>query len=288
MTADSSAPATLFRADVAVDAAEAEILGAMLSELVTYGWEEIETAPGVTTFRLHFDSEEQAGPVLADVVRRFPQAVVLTDETEIEDWSKAWKRFFTPVTCGETFVVLPPWRAGEFPDRIEVLIEPKTAFGTGHHPTTALCLTRLCALRKAGLVPASGRFLDLGTGSGVLGIGAAKVGLTGLGLDVDPIAIDNAVENGALNGVEARLDWAVGDLSAAVGEFDLIMANILADPLIDMAPVMQTKLKPGGALVLSGILTKQAERVKAAYAALGPIEETISGEWSALTAVRPS
>ena len=186
--------------------------------------------------------------------------------------------------------VLPSWLKDEQWEAQPILIEPKMAFGTGHHQTTALCLGALDRLATEGVLGAGKSFLDLGTGSGILGIAAAKLGLCGLGYDIDPVAIDNARENAALNQVEAQLELGVGSIDAIPQEprFDCILANILANPLIDMAEEICLRLARPGVLILSGILAEQADRVVAAYAALGldNPEISLSGEW-ALLVFRP-
>ena len=190
--------------------------------------------------------------------------------------------------CGKQFVVLPPWLADtpDFPGRTPILIEPKSAFGTGHHATTALCLRVVSDLLEAGRLQAGQHFLDLGTGSGVLGIGCCKSGLTGEGLDIDPLAVDNALENRVLNAVAPEnFTVAEGSIGAVAGKrFDLVLANILARPLIEMAADIVRACRLGGCLVLSGLLEIQADGVAAAYRAQGLPEprRIIDGEWAAL------
>ena len=159
------------------------------------------------------------------------------------------------------------------------------AFGTGHHATTALCLDRISALHEAGRLNGQTRFLDLGTGSGILGIGCAKLGASGVGIDNDPIALENAEENVQINGVADNMRLQLGSIDAATdGPYDLVVANILAEPLIQMAPQIKAQVAPGGVLLLSGILTTQAEKVAEAYKSLGmgAPESRVDGEWAAL------
>ena len=141
-------------------------------------------------------------------------------------------------------------------------------------------------LLEAGRLQQGQHFLDLGTGSGVLGIGCCKFGLTGEGLDIDPLAVDNAVENRALNAIAPEnFTVAEGSIGAATGkQFDLVLANILARPLTEMAADIVRACRPGGCLVLSGLLEIQADGVTAAYKAQGLPEprRIIDGEWAAL------
>ena len=149
-----------------------------------------------------------------------------------------------------------------------------------------LCLRVVSDLLEAGRLQAGQHFLDLGTGSGVLGIGCCKSGLTGEGLDIDPLAVDNALENRVLNAVAPEnFTVAEGSIGAVAGKrFDLVLANILARPLTEMAADIVRACRPGGCLVLSGLLEIQADGVAAAYRAQGLPEphRIIDGEWAAL------
>ena len=200
----------------------------------------------------------------------------------------AWKDFFNPVTCGERFTIFPPWlNKNENNGTTHIVIEPKMAFGTGHHPTTSLCLATIGSLAGSGAIQPGNSFLDLGTGSGILGIGLAKLGLTGVGLDNDPLAIPCAVENAEINDVADSLNLAVGTIDSLGKDvlFDVIVANILSGPLIEMASDLLAHVAQGGSLVLSGILAdKQSDAVAAAYAkrGIGEPQRFIEGEWVCL------
>ena len=139
--------------------------------------------------------------------------------------------------------------------------------------------------RVAGKIKPGQTFFDLGTGSGILAIASARLGLTGLACDIDPVAVDNALENRALNGLDGKFEVRLGDVSLARGQtFDCVMANILADPLKEMAPALALRLANGGSLVLSGILEAQAAAVEEAFMAEGlPKADLVVEEgWAAL------
>ena len=280
--------AALFRLEIIAEEEDFDRVSGVLALGAPFGWEEESLAGGETRFVIHCESGDHLRRLRDELLAAAPQALAKLEAVERQDWLAAWREFFTPVVCGSRFVVLPPWLAGEdrYPGRIPILIEPKSAFGTGHHATTALCLRVLSELLDAGRVVAGQSFLDLGTGSGILGIGCAKSGLMGLGLDIDPLAIDNARENRALNGVPAAaFEIAEGSVAEVAGRsFDLVLANILARPLMEMAPELVSALAGGGALVLSGILESQADAVEGAYRAQGlpAARRTIDGEWCAL------
>ncbi|WP_442877359.1 50S ribosomal protein L11 methyltransferase [Desulfolutivibrio sp.] len=263
-----------------------EELTAWLAPRLAQGWEEMDTPEGAI-FRVHVD-DNPVGRELADTLAAaWPQLAIRRESVASEDWGAAWKAFFTPIAVGEVFEVLPPWLVHEgHADRTPIIIEPKMAFGTGHHPTTALCLELFGEMSGTGRLAPGMRFLDLGTGSGILGIGLCRLGLSGIGLDIDPQAVFCAAENVQANGVASAMRTAAGSLDClAPGErFDMVAANILAQPLAAMAPLLAARVAPGGALILSGILAEQADAVAAAYRRTGLPEPVVrlSGEWAAL------
>jgi len=161
------------------------------------------------------------------------------------------------------------------------------AFGTGHHPTTALCLETIGKLAQKGVIEAGESFLDLGTGSGILGIGLCMLGLKGSGLDIDPQAIVCAAENVENNNVSDGIELAVGSIDSLAADlkYDLVVANILSGPLIEMAVDITSHVKPGGSLILSGILAgPQADAVVEAYErrGIGSPERFVDGEWECI------
>ncbi|MGE9986579.1 50S ribosomal protein L11 methyltransferase [Desulfovibrio sp. SGI.169] len=276
----------IFRLDIVAREEDADRIGGLLALRAPFGWEEESLPTGETRFRVHCEKESFLHALRDGIARDTPEACCVLEALEARDWLSAWRQFFTPVCCGSRFVVLPPWLADspDFPNRTPVLIEPKSAFGTGHHATTALCLRVVSDLLDRGRIAPGQSFLDLGTGSGVLGIACCKSGLSGLGLDIDPLAVDNALENRALNQADG-FSAALGGIEAAAGRtFDLVLANILARPLTELAPAVAAAREAEGCLVLSGLLEIQADGVEAAYRAQGlpAARRSIEGEWCAL------
>lgn len=269
---------------------EADMLSAFLARHVPHGWAEESLGSGELRCTVHSPLPEFCTELSAIINGALPSADIRQDMVKEENWVEAWKEFFTPVLAGEHFLVLAPWMRDEraAATRTVITIEPKTAFGTGHHATTALCLEALSRLFDEGVITPGMRFLDLGTGSGILGIGAAKLGLCGLGLDIDPASVDNAKENRALNNVpEEDFQVARGSIEEAQGPYDLVLANILSGPLVDMAPAIASLPGRDDAhpmLVLSGLLDIQADVVEEAYIAQGraPAERIRKGEWCCL------
>jgi ribosomal protein L11 methyltransferase len=276
----------LTRLDISYAPERDDLVTALLYMHTPWGWQDEGLQDGLRRLTVHFDRPEQSAETEAALLDACPDVALQTTSVDNADWNSAWKKYFTPIPIGSRFVVVPSWRTDEPQPAQPIVIEPKMAFGTGHHQTTALCLGALDRLTSEGVVVPGQSFLDLGTGSGILGIAAAKLGLTGLGLDIDPVAVDNARENADLNAVTDRLELGTGSIDAiAPGRrFDCILANILANPLIDLAEDIAARLASPGVLVLSGILREQADRVAEAYMGQGlPAPETsFAGEWALL------
>lgn len=201
------------------------------------------------------------------------------------DWGEEWKKGLGPITVGRVFL-RPSWiDATPPPGSAEVVLDPGMAFGTGTHATTSLCLAAIDDFlsRRPGA-----SVLDVGTGSGLLAIAARKLGAGRVAAnDNDPVAVAVAAENAARNGAQLEL---TGDPPEAIaGSFDLVVANILANVLVDLSPALVAKISPGGELVLAGILVPQEEEVRLPFLAQGlePLLGERRGEWSLVRFRRP-
>jgi ribosomal protein L11 methyltransferase len=185
-----------------------------------------------------------------------------------EDWAEAWKKDYTILHLGRQIVIKPSWlEYAPEPGDVVVELDPGMAFGTGLHPTTRMCLVAL----ETRVTPET-TVLDVGTGSGILSIAAAKLGAqTILAVDLDPIAIETATKNVATNHVQAAVQVMPGTVSAVAPErqFDLICINILAEIVADLTPGLAGVLRPGGIVIASGILDYKAEDVIEAWQAAG-------------------
>lgn len=278
----------LFRMDITAGEEDVDLVtGIMVLFASAFGWEEESLPTGETCFRVHAENPRFCQELQAELAARAPQVKVEQSTVPNKDWVLIWRDFFTPVPIQDRFVVIAPWMSKDFPNAspIPLIIEPKFAFGTGHHPTTALCLHALTDLFRSKRIRAGMRFLDLGTGSGILSVACAKLGLTGVAADIDMLSVENATENKAINQVEDMIEVRHGSTDVAATEkYDLIVANILAEPLRTLAGDIVALLRPGGVLVLSGLLDIQADSVTAAYVEQGldePVRK-IDGEWAAL------
>lgn len=202
-----------------------------------------------------------------------------------QDWNETWKRNWKPGRLCRRVVVVPGWEEPpELGDDDRVLrMDPGQAFGTGTHPSTRACAGFLDELLEArpGL-----SVLDVGTGTGVLAIAGLLLGASrAVGVDTDPMAVEAAIDNGAVNGVADRLVALQGSVDAAPdGRWDVVIANLLALLLVELAPVLMDRVAPQGTLLAAGILRDQAEGVVDAFAAAGAsvAERRDSGEWVAL------
>jgi ribosomal protein L11 methyltransferase len=208
-----------------------------------------------------------------------------------EDYSESWKRDLAPIEIAAALVIAPSWWDGPLPGPAEAAVlrlDPGSAFGSGHHPTTFICLRLLCELKERGLRPAS--ILDLGAGSGVLALSAALLfpEASISAVDNDPETLFCAKANAALNSLGGRVEPLIGALSDLEGEFELIMANLVLGSILDLAPELSRKARPAGRLFLSGLLASQAQAVIKALEAFDFVCERHLGmaEWSGLSLAR--
>jgi ribosomal protein L11 methyltransferase len=264
----------MIRLAVRVHRSQAELVLAELLELAPSGVEEVAIGTDVVEFAVYGAPGEL--PDLPDLQAAAGGALVDVRTEEIaDDWSERWRAFHRPLVLGDRLTVRPPWEPpGD--TAVDVAIDPGQAFGTGAHATTRLCLELMLESSVR-----DGSFVDVGCGSGVLAIVAAKLGFDPvIALDYDPAAVAATEENARRNGV--ALDARLFDLSRdQVPEAGLVAANVLAGPLVAWA-AHQDRLAPQ--LILSGILTAEADRVAAAFGAcrLTEVSRRGRGEWTAL------
>jgi len=203
---------------------------------------------------------------------------------EDQDWNSSWKKAFTPIDVGSRFTILPPWEQCTS-GRIPLIIDPGMAFGTGHHETTRSCLVLM--ERYAPEVDRE-RFLDLGTGTGLLAIAARKLGFTAVtGVDTDPLSIEASLKNIDLNRVEG-IELFEGGIGAAAGTYDMVAANLISGTLIELAGEIAARLRTPGIAILSGILAGQDDEVADAVerAGLRCGERFRDGKWVSLVCRR--
>ncbi len=262
----------LYRIDIVLKPEDLEYAQALIFQHIQYGWEEEILPDGKTLIRIHCELEETIKTVSDELIWHYPYLSPQMSVVEHKDWTEAWKQYFTPVEAGR-FVVLPSWEKEEqshaYPDKTKLYIEPKSAFGTGHHATTALCLHAISDLYEKNAILSSYSFLDLGCGTGILGLALHTLGLNGLCTDIDPVAMANTKENLDLNDVQSGIDLSTGSIEQAKEAYDVVVANILAQPLKELSQDIMQSVKEKGILILSGILSSQADDVISYYSSLG-------------------
>lgn len=254
----------------------------------------LEPAPGETPLWAHtritglFDAQTDI-EVVKKLLRRFLHAPILPEcrltTLEGRDWARAWMDNFHPMRFGRRLWICPTTQTPPDPAAINVRLDPGLAFGTGTHPTTALCLEWLDGIDLAGKT-----VLDYGCGSGILAIAAAKLGAQRVwAVDIDPQALLASDCNADENGVEDHIELLSPTELPATLTVDMVLANILAGVLVQLAPEFRRRVKAGGRIVLSGILETHVEVVQAAFQqdfTLGPIRRR--EDWVLLEGVRRS
>lgn len=279
--------------------AQAEAIGDVLMEsgsvsitfMDSHDTPVFEPLPGET--RLWGDTDVMAlydaETDMAAVIAQLQQSPLLgndfvhkIEQLEDKDWEREWMDNFHPMRFGQRLWICPSWREVPEPEAVNVMLDPGLAFGTGTHPTTALCLEWLDGLDLVGKT-----VVDFGCGSGILAIAALKLGAArAVGIDIDPQAITASRDNAERNGVSDRLELYLPKDQPQDLLGDVVVANILAGPLRELAPLISVLPKSGGHLGLSGILESQAESVADAYREkfeLDPIAER--EEWCRITGI---
>lgn len=283
--------------ELVVHSVDAEIVSAALLDLGSTGVEERPADDGRATIVAWF----AAAPDLAELaaalasartldadIARAAASTLRAGSTPDDDWLKLWKRGFEPTPVGSRLLVFPSWKRAEalaIPGRIRIEVDPGMAFGTGTHETTGLCMEWLDLNWRGGSL------LDVGTGTGLLAIAAVRLepATRAVACDVDPIAIDVARENAGLNSVADSISFVVCGPDGVEGEFDVVLANLTADVILYVREALFARTRPGGTLVLSGVLVEQAEGVVAEMKALGLSLDwrRDAGEWSGIAMRRP-
>ncbi len=259
---------------------------------------------GIAYLNFYLDVDEDKEKVLADVRAALAEMQEFMDlgectieesETEDKDWINNWKQYFKQFYVDD-ILIIPSWEEvkPEDKDKMIIHIDPGTAFGTGMHETTQLCIRQL---KK--YVTKDTELLDVGTGSGILSIIALKLGARhAVGTDLDPCAVPAVEENKEVNGIPVEaFDMMIGNIiddkevqdKVGYEKYDIVTANILADVLVPLTPVIVHQMKPGAVYITSGILDVKEEVVKEAVTAAGleVVEVTHQGEWVSVTARKP-
>lgn len=252
----------------------------------------LEPAPGATPLWSRtvavglFDADADGAYIDTSLREHLPDGGALeisSERVEDQDWVRVWLKDCPPMKFGERLWVCPHEKRVDEAGCATVLLDPGLAFGTGTHPSTAMCLDWIARNEMQNRA-----VLDFGCGSGILGIAALKLGAAHCtSVDIDPQAILATRDNAAQNGVVERLVALEHDAVFEPFQADVVLANILARPLIELAPLLTSCVKPGGRLVLAGLLDRQAQEVRAAYTQSFDFEPDLSREgWTRIAATR--
>ena len=292
-----------WRVTIACSRADGEAIGTM-EDLPEFGDnpptlvadEPDESKPDEWLIHAYFDHEPR--PEDLDLLKRLGSGPAHIEQLGEADWVTMSQQGLQPIRAGRFYVHTPIYRSRP-PGTIAFEIDASLAFGTGQHATTSGCLAALDSLERSGAAYAN--VADIGTGTGLLAFAALALwpGAKCIATDIDPVAIDVARDNATINHVKvghgprevllAQADGMDSPLLSARAPFDLIMANILAGPLIELAPDFANALAPGGTILLAGLLDSQAERVAGAYEDEGlTVRDRGFGEWPVLVCERPA
>ncbi len=248
-----------------------------LSDTLPVGFEEIDDG-----FIIRSEDEletiawgiEQFAEALQKALGQSIDVEIVLNKEKNSDWVRAYQESVTPVEVAP-FYIHPTWETPK-EERINIVIDPALAFGTGHHPTTASCLQVIANHVKKGM-----NVIDVGCGSGILTIASAKLGAVVDACDTDPVSVGNTLHNADENGIVLRNVWE-GSASMAEARYDVVIANIVADVLVFIARDLKKVLRPGGILILSGIMDKYEDKISKTYGDMKIIERIQQNEWVTL------
>ncbi len=264
-------------------ASASELVTAILFELGASGVEErdettLSRNQGGVLLVASFDDEATALSAIEALKERGHEHARL-EHVEGDDWRDAWRAYFKPTPIGERLMLRPSWETIEDAGgRVVLTLDPGRAFGSGTHETTRLVLGEVERLVRGGE-----DVLDVGCGSGILGIAALLLGARSVrAIDIDPDSVAVTRENAAINEVSEHLRASDESIDAIAGTFPLVLANIEAKVLIPIAPELAARVAPGGVLVLSGILVPQKDDVLAAYPGFACESAPVQGDWTAI------
>jgi ribosomal protein L11 methyltransferase len=266
-----------------------DLVSGILFELGSTGIVTLNETEAETKLGAYFDDAREP-PAISEAIQKQINWARLADsvlsycwsEVPDQDWMQKWKEGFEPLEVGRKLLIAPSWRMpGDAGGRIVIQMDPGMAFGTGTHETTRLCLESIERYWRGG------NLLDVGCGTGILAIAGALLqpGSRITAIDIDPQAVEVARDNVSANRVQESVEVTEGGISVVSGKvFKVVVANLTAEVLVDLAQKLAASIAPGGVLIASGILSPAAATVEAALKVAGLVvtEQTGAGEWAAL------
>lgn len=278
---------TWFEMVIPAHAERVDLLTGALAELGVTGTEIREPRPGAAEVVFYLEATTaSAAAAAASALTACSPALAAADievrgDVSSKVWTENWRSHFAPVRVGRRLTIVPPWNAEPDGNRVTIVINPGGAFGTGRHETTWLCLEAVEHYVRPGMQVA-----DVGSGSGILAVAAARLGATHVvAVDIDPAAVDATRENAAANGVDDRIVVAEGSIPPTSGvPYDLVVANIYSDTLVALSENLVAITAVEGVLVLSGIEATRSGELEAAFTRHGLVlaARHVRGEWAAL------
>ena len=263
-----------------------EIVSAALSEYSFEGY--VEDELGIHCFIKKNDWHEDIESIIKEISEQYNLPFVqyiTTTEIQHKNWNEEWEQSIRPIQVSERFVIAPSWNTGDDTSKTVIIIDPKMTFGTGYHETTRLMIR----LMENYITP-SNSVLDVGTGTGILAIAAAKMEAKNIvGVDIDEWSLDNGIENTRRNNVEKEIDIRIGSLEVVTeSNFDIILANIFRNTILDLMDAMLHKLSPKGKIIFSGLLVADQSIIEEALNKrnLTVIAVLRENEWIAMAAER--
>ncbi len=237
-----------------------------------------------TTVTGLFEADTDPEPIIKFFRDHFHNEITCkAEQLEDKDWVREWMNQFHPLKCGTRLWICPSWCEVPEPDAVNVMLDPGLAFGTGTHPTTFMCLNWLDSLNLENK-----KVIDFGCGSGILAVSALKLGAPeATGIDIDPQALTASRDNAERNGVSDKLSLYLPEDTPKGIKADVLVANILAGPLRELAPTISEMVTPGGSFALSGIIASQCAEIREIYAKWFRLDEPVfREEWCLVSGVR--
>ncbi len=231
-----------------------------------------------------FEADADIAPITEFLNKTYGKKItVRVEQLEDKDWVREWMNNFHPIQCGSKLWICPSWCEVPDTNAVNVMLDPGLAFGTGTHPTTFMCLNWLDSLDLKDK-----EIVDFGCGSGILAVSALKLGAkSAIGIDIDPQAVESSTQNAERNGVKDRLSLYLPSEQPQEIKADVLVANILAGPLRELAPTLKDMVKPNGKFAISGIIQNQCEELVKIYSEWFELDEPVfKEEWVRISGIR--